>query len=124
MPRAAHPCGKCGEPVRGRCSKCQQQGDRNRGSFADRGYTHRHRTSFRPGVLRKNPTCVCTNTAHGHDSPCGERSTDADHWPLDRRELVARGLDPDDPKHGRGLCHSCHSKHTAQAQPGGWARRL
>ncbi|WP_228637251.1 hypothetical protein [Microtetraspora sp. AC03309] len=44
----------------------------------------------------------------------------ADHWPLDRRELVRRSLDPDDPKHGRGLCKSCHDGSTAQRQPGGW----
>lgn len=123
MPRAAHPCARCGEPVRGRCPKCQQQGDRKRGSFAERGYTNRHRSTFRKGVLTKHPTCVCTSETHGHAIPCGQRSTDADHHPVDRRELVARGLDPDDPRHGRGLCHPCHSKHTGQHQPGGWNRR-
>jgi 5-methylcytosine-specific restriction protein A len=46
----------------------------------------------------------------------------ADHWPLSRRELVEQGLDPDDPKHGRGLCTSCHSRSTAREQPGGWNR--
>ncbi|WP_433406947.1 hypothetical protein [Streptomyces sp. CA-146814] len=46
----------------------------------------------------------------------------ADHWPLSKRELVARGLDEHDPRRGRGLCHSCHSSETARHQPGGWNR--
>lgn len=45
-------------------------------------------------------------------------SVHAEHWPLSRRELVAAGLDLDDPQHGR-LCGPCHSKHTASEQPGG-----
>jgi 5-methylcytosine-specific restriction protein A len=52
---------------------------------------------------------------------CGERSTDADHFPLDRRELERRGLDPDDPAYGRGLCGAHHRSETARLQPGGWA---
>jgi 5-methylcytosine-specific restriction protein A len=44
----------------------------------------------------------------------------ADHWPLSRRELTEQGLDPDDPRHGRGLCARCHSSETARHQPGGW----
>jgi 5-methylcytosine-specific restriction protein A len=47
----------------------------------------------------------------------------ADHWPRDRRELERLGLDPDDPQHGRGLCASCHGKHTAKTQPGGFNAR-
>lgn len=124
MPRAAHPCPTCHEPVRGRCPTCSQRADRRRGTFKERGYGTRHRSRFRSGVLCKNPTCVCTDTTHGHPAPCGQTSVHADHHPLDRRELVARGLDPDDPDHGRGLCPSCHSKHTALHQPGGWNRRI
>lgn len=45
----------------------------------------------------------------------------ADHYPLSRKELLARGLDPDDPRHGRGLCKRCHDQETADRQPGGWA---
>ena len=29
-------------------------------------------------------------------------------------------FDPDDPKHGRGLCRACDRVQTAQRQPGGW----
>ncbi|AGL13864.1 hypothetical protein [Actinoplanes sp. N902-109] len=48
-------------------------------------------------------------------------STVADHYPLSRRELADRGLNPDDPTAGRGLCKRCHDKSTAVHQPGGWA---
>jgi len=52
---------------------------------------------------------------------CNEAlSTVADHWPLSRRELSARGMDPDDPQYGRGLCDHCHNQETAANQPGGW----
>jgi 5-methylcytosine-specific restriction protein A len=44
----------------------------------------------------------------------------ADHWPLSRRQLAAQGMNPNDPKHGRGLCTPCHSRETARDQPGGW----
>lgn len=52
---------------------------------------------------------------------CSEQlSVVADHWPKSRRELVDCGLDPNDPRFGRGLCKSCDSKQTARRQPGGW----
>lgn len=63
-------------------------------------------------VLARDPLCVI----------CGIRiSTVADHHPLERRELVARGLDPNDPERGRGLCSGCHNAKTARTSPGGWA---
>lgn len=49
-----------------------------------------------------------------------ELATVADHWPLSRRELLERGLDADDPEHGRGLCKRHHDQETARNQPGGW----
>lgn len=87
--------------------------------YASRGHLRR----FRPGVLRRDPYCCCDldHAPHGV-SPCGQSSTDADHWPLSRRELIAAGLDADDPARGRGLCHRCHSAVTARLQPGGWHR--
>jgi 5-methylcytosine-specific restriction protein A len=36
---------------------------------------------------------------------------------------VDMGLDPNDPKFGRGLCKRCHDEHTARTSPGGWNRR-
>lgn len=37
----------------------------------------------------------------------------ADHYPTDRRDLVKMGLNPNDPKYGRGLCERCHNRYTA-----------
>lgn len=66
---------------------------------------------FREGVLARDPICkVCRRAP----------STVADHFPLSRRELVAAGLDADDPERGRGLCKPCHDRETARLQPGGW----
>jgi len=45
----------------------------------------------------------------------------ADHYPMSKRELQAKGLDEHHPMYGRGLCHGCHSSETAKHQPGGWA---
>ena len=96
----------------GPCASCRTQRDQRRGSSWSRGYGRAHQRRFRPGVLAKNNgLCVLCQIA---------AATVADHWPLSRRELVEAGLDPDDPQHGRPLCHVCHSKETAQHQPGGW----
>lgn len=95
----------------GRCEEHRRAAEQRRGSARQRGYGKGHEQRFRPGVLARDPVCVL----------CGQApSVHADHYPLDRRQLVAAGLDPDDPRHGRGLCRPCHSRHTAVAQPGGW----
>ncbi len=90
--------------------------DQRRGTSTQRGYGQKHRERFRAEVLRRDPLCVL----------CKERpSSRADHYPLSRRELEERGLDPNDPSRGRGLCASCDSKQTARrpGQQGGWNRR-
>lgn len=113
-------CSRCGKPTVGRCQRClaisRQRSDTRRGDATQRGYGGEHRTRFRPAVLAKDPACVLC-----HQQP----STVADHWPQSRRELEAAGEDPNDPRHGRGLCHPCHSKATAAnpTQRGGWNRR-
>ena len=107
----------------GRCTDCQAKAERKRGSASQRGYGTQHRRTFRAAVLARDPHCVCTIEAHGHGDPCGQASQHADHHPMSRRELTAAGLDPNDPRRGRGLCQPCHAKETAQAQPGGWAAR-
>jgi 5-methylcytosine-specific restriction protein A len=92
--------------------RVERQGD----PYAGRGHQR-----FRRGVLAEDPWCTCDLDHRPHGvSPCSQPSTDADHWPLSKRELIAAGLDPDDPAHGRGLCHRCHSASTARLQPGGW----
>jgi 5-methylcytosine-specific restriction protein A len=104
----------------GRCSEHRREAEQRRGSARQRGYGKKHETRFRPGVLARDPRCVCTDEDHGHGSPCGQQSVHADHWPLSRRELTTAGKDPDDPANGRGLCQPCHSSETAVHQPGGW----
>ncbi|MFR9796619.1 holin [Streptomyces sp. MS06] len=95
----------------GRCPEHRKVAEQQRGSARQRGYGSRHEKRFRPAVLARDPVCTL----------CGrEPSVHADHHPLSRRELEAQGLDPDDPRHGRGLCGPCHSRETARHQPGGW----
>lgn len=95
----------------GRCAGCQSDAEKRRGNSAQRGYGRRHQDRFRKGVLAKNPVCVICRR---------NPSTVADHHPLDRRQLQAKGLDADDPIYGRGLCAPCDSAQTAARQPGGW----
>lgn len=128
MPRALKICSTNGCPnttTSGRCDSCRAAAEQRRGTSTDRGYGHRHRRRFRRGVLQRDPFCTCTDEQHQHHlgRRCITVSTVADHHPLDRRQLVERGLDPDDPQYGRGLCEPCHNAHTAQAQPGGWNAR-
>jgi 5-methylcytosine-specific restriction protein A len=108
MPRARTVCSLPGCPQlatehgRGRCAKHPAD---TRPNWRQRGYDHRgHEVQFRRAVLARDPVCVICRKAS---------STDADHHPLTRRELLARGLDPNKASAGRGLCHPCHSRHTA-----------
>jgi 5-methylcytosine-specific restriction enzyme A len=125
MPRALAVCpvAGCAEVTTGgRCGSHRRQAEQYRGSARQRGYGRQHETRFRPGVLKRDPLCVCTDQSHDHGPRCPAQSTVADHHPRDRRQLVALHLDPDDPQYGRGLCKGCHDRHTAAAQPGGWHR--
>ena len=106
----------------GKCDQHRQQAEQRRGSARQRGYNRAHEVRFRKPVLQRDPTCVCTDESHGHGSPCGQPSRHADHYPQDRRALVQAGLNPNDPRYGRGLCGPCHSSETAHHQPGGWNR--
>jgi 5-methylcytosine-specific restriction protein A len=98
-------------PGTSRCEPCAAEADRRRGTAASRGYGKRHRKSFREEVLARDPICVLCRR---------RKATVADHYPLGRDELVRMGLDPDDPRHGRGLCAWCDPAQTAARQPGGW----
>lgn len=97
-----------------RCAEHTKAADKARGTPAQRGYGTEHRKRFREGVLAKHPICQVCRRA---------RSTVADHYPLSKRELIDAGMDSNDPVHGRGLCHTCHSVATAEHQPGGWNNR-
>lgn len=98
------PCRKCGQKSYrgGLCITHHKQAETRRGTSNQRGYDDVHERRFRQPVLRKHPVC-----------PCGEPSVHADHFPIERRELVKMGLDPNDPQYGRGLCARCHSRYTA-----------
>lgn len=127
MPRAWSPCPTPGcpevtPPGQGRCQDCKAEAEQRRGTAKQRGYGKAHRSRFREGVLARDCYCVCRG-CDSHAGLCAKPSTVADHHPLSRRELVAQGMDPDNPNNGRGLCESCHNKSTAKLQPGGWNAR-
>lgn len=42
---------------------------------------------------------------------------------MERTELIERGLNPNDPKYGRGLCKPDHDSQTATNHPAGWNDR-
>ena len=107
-------CPEIGAWERGRCPTHEKAADLKRGTPTARGYGRAHRLRFREGVLAKHPVCQLCRRAP---------STVADHYPKDRRQLVALGLDANDPQHGRGLCKPCHDRETAKYQPGGWNLR-
>lgn len=70
-----------------------------------------------------HPYCQCLGDCGHHEGICAARSTVADHWPVERVDLVAQGADPNDPQHGRGVCKPCHDAKTARTKPSGWNER-
>lgn len=112
MARAWSICTRCPEPVpkAGMCPACRAKAEQDRRPEGNPYSTVEHQ-AFREQVLAKNPICVlCRRT----------RASIADHHPIERRDLVAMNLDPNDPQYGRGLCKACHDRHTAETSPGGW----
>lgn len=97
----------------GACPTCRAQGDRARRPNGNPYASAGHR-AFRRAVLQRDPLCVCTGECGHHDTPCLAPSVVADHWPIERRDLIELGLDPDDPKRGRGFCLRCHNAKTAR----------
>lgn len=128
MPKGMGVCPTAGCPnltAGGRCPTCTAEAEQRRGSAASRGYGGRLWTVRRSACLYRDPLCVCVDAGHGHDGrQCIAPSTVADHWPTSRRDLLALGVaDPDALDLLRGVCATCHNRHTAAEQPGGWADR-
>lgn len=103
----------------GRCPRCAADADKARRPNGN-PYTTPGHHRFREAVLARHPRCVCTTCTQHAMRICGAEATVADHYPDERRDLVIAGLDPNDPKRGRGLCKGCHDRHTARTSPGGW----
>lgn len=127
MPRALKVCStpRCPNLTdEGRCDTCDAEADRGRGTAAERGYGGRRWAARRRACLLRDPLCMCTDTTHPHGARCLRPSTDADHDPYERAELVAMGVpDPDAIEYLVGKCGDCHKRKTALTRPGGWNRR-
>ena len=123
---AMHNCPKAGCPnltkEQGQCPACRAQADRARRPDGNPYATAGHK-AFRAEVLARDPYCVCRGECEHHVGQCGKPSTVADHDPVERRDLVDQGLDPNDPKYGRGKCKHCHDARTARTSKGGWNNR-
>lgn len=109
----------------GRCDTCTKQAERGRSDHALRGGGNRASwRNARRACLQRDPVCTCTDEAHGHGVRCYGASTVADHYPDSKRELIEQGItDTDALDRLRGICASCHGKHTAETSPGGWNDR-
>ena len=94
----------------GRCEQHRREARARR--TGNRVYSSAGHIRFRNAVLQRDLICTACHRA---------QATVADHYPISREDLVAQGLNPNDPTRGRGLCHTCHSIETARYQPGGFA---
>ncbi len=125
MPRGWSPCSRCPDiapPGRSACDMCRAEADRARRPAGNPYSTKGHRR-FREDVLARDPRCVCTGECGAHVGLCAAVSTVADHYPVERVDLLAMSQDPDDPDRGRGVCAPCHDRKTARTKPAGWAAR-
>jgi 5-methylcytosine-specific restriction enzyme A len=107
---------------KGKCPDCRRAADASRRPQGN-PYGGRGHRVFREGVLARDPRCVCPVDCGTHAFLCGAVSTVADHYPIERVDLVAMGLDPNAPSRGRGLCKRCHDAKTARTRPSGWNTR-
>lgn len=102
----------CPTLYEGTDSRCQvHQAEARAKRVGNRVYSTAGHRAFRAAVLNRDPICVLCGIA---------QSTVADHYPIDRVDLVELGMNANDPAHGRGLCKRDHDQHTAATKPGGW----
>ncbi len=101
----------------GRCPECRAQASARRSPSKNRGRgTRWQRTS--KAYLMANPLCECHECASVPE-PLRPRATEVDHidglGPLGPRGYDWANL--------RAMTKACHSRATAQGQPGGWNDR-
>ena len=114
MPRAPKVCGTVGCPnlTRGTyCDEHQRERGRGRGrtASAQRTGTRKFNQRIRPAVLRRDPVCKLRRPG------CTQTSTEVDHI----QPVYLGGSD--DLTNARGVCRSCHLKHTGrQAAQARW----
>lgn len=94
----------------GRCPTHEKQADQKHWAKT-RAYSSKGHRQFRSAVLKRDPICVICHVRF---------SQVADHYPMERTELIEAGLNPNDPTRGRGLCKPCHDSWTARSHPAGW----
>jgi 5-methylcytosine-specific restriction protein A len=110
------PCSQpgCPELVRGRDGACAEHSKQRAAQRQNRGgssYGRDWRERVQPRFIYRNPWCVL----------CGQRAQVADHWPISRRDLIARGeRNPDAVTHLRPLCKACDAKERPKREPGGF----
>lgn len=106
----------CPEIYEGTTSRCERhETEAKQKHWAKtRAYSSKGHRAFRTAVLKRDPICVICHTRF---------SEVADHYPMERTELIEAGLNPNDPARGRGLCVPCHNSWTSQSHPSGWNDR-
>ena len=108
------------------CDECRKAKDKRR-TRGRNPYTSKAHRLARARVLARDPRCVCPGDGPDgcgrHHGLCGAPSTIADHWPIERIELVEAGLDPNDPQRMRGLCKRCHDSKTARTTHTGFGTK-
>ena len=103
----------CPTLFEGKGGRCPAHAREARGKrVGNKVYSTRGHRTFRDAVLTRDVVCVIPT--------CVQWATVADHYPRTRLELVALGLNPNDPQYGRGLCAQHHNQHTAATSPGGF----
>ncbi|RIY26352.1 hypothetical protein CJI51_02925, partial [Bifidobacteriaceae bacterium WP021] len=72
----------------------------------------------RAKLLALHPYCQCEG-CKAHKGLCTQKATVADHYPLERFELLAEGKNPNALCFMRALCKRCHDIKTASTRPAG-----
>lgn len=117
-------CANIIDDTESKCLECRRRKDRRRTRVRNPYNTAGHQ-GFRRQVLARDPRCVCPGAVDHdgcgkHVGMCARPSTVADHYPYERTELIELGLNPNDPRYGRGLCARCHDTKTGLTRPSGF----